>query len=143
MSWPLYRGEDIGGLLPQREPFLMVDVLYGCTIAGCCTGYGIRRDDIFCDGMLFSAEGIIEHIAQSGSLLLGYNAVEKGLQAPLGYIGEIKKFSLVQHPRSGQSLSTHVNVDKELDGIYLMSAETMVKNASIAQCRMKLSLVRS
>jgi hypothetical protein len=140
MSWPLYQGEDILELLPQREPFLMVDVLYGSTVAECRTGFNICPGNIFCDGTIFSAEGVIEHMAQSCSVLLGYNAVGNSSPVPVGYIGEIKQFRLYLHPRCGQSLSTSVSMDKELGGIRLMSARTRVKNCLIGECRMKLSV---
>ena len=140
MSWPLYLGEEIKELLPQREPFLMVDVLYDCSSTECRTGMNIYPDNIFCDGGIFTAEGVMEHMAQSGSVLLGCNAVHSGVQAPAGYIGEIRKFRMARHPHTYQALSTCVTIGKEVNGIYLISVKTKVKNDPVAECQMKLSV---
>ena len=132
---------DIRELIPQRPPILLVDGLEsveGDTAVGTLT---VRADNCFTDedGLLAEA-GVVEHIAQSASALAGYKAVEAGATPPVGYIGEVKKFSLHRLPRVGETLHTTVNFGMEVAGVTLLSAETRIGEEMIAATQMKISM---
>lgn len=140
MSEVICRGDELLELLPQREPILLVDTLYKCDEQGCQTGLHIREDNMFCIEGSLCAEGIIEHMAQSASVHLGYRSIRKGEPVRIGYIGEVRDFRLTADPRAGDTLETFVQVLSEVMGITLISAETFCGEVPVAMCRMKIAV---
>ena len=58
----------------------------------------------------------------------------------MGYIGEVKKFSLHRLPRVGETLRTTVRFGMEVEGVTLLSAETRSGEELIATTQMKISM---
>ncbi|MBP5365225.1 MAG: beta-hydroxyacyl-ACP dehydratase [Bacteroidales bacterium] len=142
MDKPLYKGEEIKKLLNQRAPILMVDTLYEVSDNGATTGLTIEADNFFnLDGQ-FTEPGLIEHMAQSASAFVGYNAIKSNSSAaPVGYIGEIKNFKLAGRlPKAGDKLLTTVTVQSVVMNITLFTAETKTGDTTVASCQMKLSV---
>ncbi|MDR3251933.1 MAG: hydroxymyristoyl-ACP dehydratase [Tannerella sp.] len=130
--------EDIRDLIPQRAPMIMIDAFYGATESDADTGLTVSGDNLFCDGGRFTEPGLIEHIAQSASAFAGYNARAKNEPAPLGMIGEVKKFRINFLPAVGDELRTHIHILSEILGVSLLAAETIVNGEIAARCNMKI-----
>jgi len=132
------KGEGIKELIPQRDPMIMVDTFYGATDSEADTGLRITDDNLFCSDGSFSEPGLVEHIAQSASAFAGYQARVKNKPAPVGYIGEVKKFRINFLPHTGDELRTHIRIISEVLGVSLLTAETRVGEEVAAQCQMKI-----
>lgn len=133
---------DIRELIPQRPPILLVDGLESVEGDSAVSTLTVRADNCFTDedGLLAEA-GVVEHIAQSASALAGLKAVAAGAtEPPVGYIGEVKKFSLHRLPRVGEVLRTTVSFGTEVAGVTLLSAETCIGEETIASTQMKISM---
>ena len=135
---PLYQGERIKELIPQRFPIMMVDTLYEADETDCMTGLTISADNMFCQEGLFIEPGMIEHIAQSASAFAGVKAKMKNEPTPVGYIGEVKKFKLVSTPKAGDVLTTSIHTVSEVQNVSLIKAETKVGDCVVASCQMKI-----
>ncbi len=135
---PLYQGERIKELIPQRFPIMMVDTLYEADETDCMTGLTISADNMFCQEGLFIEPGMIEHIAQSASAFAGVKAKMKNEPTPVGYIGEVKKFKLVSKPKTGDVLTTSIHTVSEVQNVSLIKAETKVGDCVVASCQMKI-----
>ncbi|MBR4326238.1 MAG: hydroxymyristoyl-ACP dehydratase [Bacteroidales bacterium] len=135
----MYSGDQIKTFIPQREPMLMVDKLFACDEANVETGLTVSPANIFVyDGGLFSEAGVIEHIAQSAALFAGYNDWINHRPIVLGYIAEIKKFSLAAPAHVGDSLVSRLSVVSQAMNITLMNAVTTINNQTVATCKMKI-----
>ena len=135
----MYSGDQIKTFIPQREPMLMVDKLFACDEANVETGLTVSPANIFVyDGGLFSEAGVIEHIAQSAALFAGYNDWINHRPIVLGYIAEIKKFSLEAPAHVGDSLVSRLSVVSQAMNITLMNAVTTINNQTVATCKMKI-----
>ncbi len=134
----MYSGEEIKTFIPQREPMLMVDTLYACDEASVETGLTIAADNLFVDGKLFSESGMIEHIAQSAATFAGYNDWINKRPIVLGYIAEIKKFSLKAPAHVGDMLRTSLTVQSQAMNITLMNAVTTIGGVEAAVCKIKI-----
>ncbi len=131
---------SIEQLIPQREPILMVDDLLkadGEQATACLT---VRRGNIFlADDGTMEESGIIEHMAQSASAFAGYKAFSKGgTEAPVGYIGEVRKFKCLRRPNVGEKLYTTIILGPEVNGVTLLTATTCVEEEKIAETQMKI-----
>lgn len=135
---PLYQGEQIKELIPQRFPIMMVGTLYEADESDCLSGLTISQDNMFCVDGEFIEPGLIEHIAQSASAHAGVKAKLKNEPTPVGYIGEVKKFKLVSKPKAGAKLLTSIHVVSEVQNVSLIKAETKVDGEVVASCQMKI-----
>ncbi len=136
---PLYKGEGIKELIPQRAPIMMVDTFYKADETDCETGLTVLSDNIFCENGEFLEPGMIEHVAQSASAHAGYKEKLKGTEVPpVGYIGEIKKFKLLRRPKVGEEMRTFIHTVSEVMNVSLIRTETKVGEESIATCQMKI-----
>ena len=128
---PLFEGEGIKELIPQRAPIMMVDTFYDADEVECNFFIG--------DDGMFSEPGLIEHIAQSASAFAGYKEKLKNAEKPpVGYIGEIKKFKLIRRPKVGERVLTHIKTVSEIMNVSLIKTEAKVNDETIATCQMKI-----
>ena len=120
---PLFSGERIYELIPQRPPIVMVDALYRYDREGAETGLDVLTDNIFVEDGKFTAPGLIEHVAQSAAVFAGYRAFVRGLTPETGYIAEVKKFRIFRMPEVGERLYTVLRLLGSAAGMSLFSAE--------------------
>lgn len=128
----------ISELIPQRHPIVMVDKLCSASVEGATTSLFFGGDNMFCHNGHIAEAGIIEHMAQSASAMAGYNCKVAGKPAPVGFIGEVKKFTVIFLPEVGSTLNTTVKVVSEAMGITLINAVTCVAGQTAATCQMKI-----
>ena len=88
-------------LIPQRPPFVMVDRLYSSDDVNTKTGFYISDSNILTKGGFFTEPGIIENIAQTAAVRVGYYFYRLGKPAPPGYIGAIKALKIYSLPKVG------------------------------------------
>lgn len=138
MTDPIFVNDQIKMFLPQREPILMVDKLYEADHVHALTGLTISVDNMFVQEGLFIESGLIEHAAQSASVLVGYEAYKNKQKAPVGYIGEVKKCHIISRPKVGDELLTSIDIISEVDGLSLVRAQISVNSAPVFDCQIKI-----
>lgn len=133
---------DIRELIPQRDPICMVDRLLRVEGDVAETCFTVRADNFFLDDDGLLAEtGVMEHIAQSASAYAGWRARQRGAQtAPLGFIGEVKKYRCYRRPAVDEELQTTITLLTEFDGILVIGAETRVADDVVAETQMKVAM---
>lgn len=134
---------DIRQLIPQRQPIMMVDELVDADEQSAVCRLTVRQDNFFLqsDGTL-AETGIIEHMAQTASAHAGFLALQRGStdEAPIGYIAEVKNFSLLSQPRQGDTLTTTVRTLLQAGNVTAVSAETNAEDRPIATTQLKIAL---
>jgi len=134
----LFTGEQILSLIPQRKPMVMLDTFFEGNDTEAHTGLTVQADNLFCVNGLFTEPGLIEFIAQSASALAGYKAYRRQVTAPVGFIGEVKKFRVFRLPAIGELLRTSVYVLSEVLQISILTAEVKSGDETIARGQMKI-----
>lgn len=132
--------DNILALIPQRAPIVMVDEFVGIEDNVSRTRFAVYNENIFVDDDSLSECGLIEHIAQSAAARVGYIFTSNNKPIPLGYIGSVNDFKLIENPRVGQTIETTIEVIQEVFGITLIAAKCSVEGEEIASCRMKIFL---
>lgn len=127
-------------MIPQKAPFVMVDKLLHFEDKKVIAGLTISEENIFTQNNKFTAPGLIEHMAQTVALYTGYQFFLKEEDAPVGYIGAIKKAEIIELPSVGNELKTTVNVLHDIMGVTLVTAETECNGKVIASSEMKTVL---
>ena len=135
----LYEAEEVLRLIPQREPVVMVSSLIDAGDNVCHTTLNVTADNYFVeDDGLMAETGLIEHIAQSASAFAGHKYLQQSLPAPIGYIGEVRKFHCYRRPAVGDELRTEIVFEAEAAGVTLMSGTTVCNGETVAETKMKI-----
>ncbi len=132
--------DEILEFIPQRAPIVMVDAFFGVEDNISATGLTVKSDNIFCEQGVLSECGVIEHIAQSAAMRMGYIYKSAGKEVPIGFIGSVNKFRIYLQPRVAERLMTQIKVEQELLNITLISARVEIEERLVAECTMKIFL---
>ena len=137
----LLKDIDIHELLPQREPFVMVDALTLMSERQTATRFLIRSENIFVEAGRLDAVALAENMAQTCSARLGYvnkYILRRAIQ--IGYIGAIRNMKISRTPYVGDVLETTIDMIEEVMGMTLVRAVTCVDGQEIASAEMKIAL---
>lgn len=134
--------DKVKKLIPQKEPFVMVDELLTYTEDNLKSRFRVASNNIFVEDNYFVESGIIEHMAQSVALHTGYQFFLKNKPAPTGYIGSIKNVIINRLPKTGESLETTINIIQEFMGVTLVDIDVFCKDELIAKSQMKTVLAK-
>lgn len=132
---------DIHELLPQKEPFVMVDTLTHFDRSLTVTETKVRAENIFVDDGRFSSSGLMENIAQTCAARIGYvnkYILKKGIQ--LGFIGAVRDFEVYYLPVIGDTLTTYVYAKEEIFGMTLAEAIVKCGDKAIVKTEMKIAV---
>ena len=140
MVLPITNKNEILTLIPQRNPIVLVDVLWESTPTTGVTGLTITSNNLFVQQETFLESGLIEHIAQSIALHKGYYYYLNEKPAPMGYIGAIKNIEIQSLPKVGDVLKTYITILQEFMDVTLVTMQTFIGDTLIAQGEMKTVL---
>jgi 3-hydroxymyristoyl/3-hydroxydecanoyl-(acyl carrier protein) dehydratase len=147
---------SIKDLIPQKEPFVMVEKLLFCDTKKTRTLLSIKNDNIFMtpyhcgnvtpqssekndDTLVFSQSGIIENVAQTCAACLGY--LNRNQPVKIGMIGSINDFEFSENfAKVGDTIFTEITVETEIGNIILLNATVLCKNKNLATGKMKVVL---
>lgn len=140
----MIKGEEILNYIPQRTPIVMIDTFFGFEDQDTSsTALTIAEDNLFVDKTTkkFQDSGIIEHIAQSCAMHVGYESVTRGEGIPLGFIGSVNKLTVNRLPVAGETLNTSIHFELRMGNIIQAGTEVHIGDEKIAECKMKLAIV--
>lgn len=131
---------DVLTLLPQREPFVMIDHLTHCDQVRTTTTLEVREDNLFMEGDQLNPCAVVENIAQTCAARMGYlNKYVFREKVKLGFIGGIKNFCLQRPVVLGETLTTTIEVIEEVMQMILVNACVRVGDETIATAEMKIA----
>ena len=136
------KGEDIKRLIPQREPFMMMDEIEASDGTHAVTALTVLKENYFIlyDGTM-AETGLIEHIAQSCSALMGLQALEQenpGENPPVGLIGEVKRFECQCRPKIGEKVTTSIEFGFTFGNVTMATGESRIGDETIAKAQLKI-----
>ncbi len=132
---------SVGGILPQREPFVFVDWLERYDDRETVTSFTVPAGHLLVEDGHLTAAGILENMAQSSAVRIGY-LCKYILHVPvrIGYIGAIRKFRVHRLPAVGETLSTTIILREDVFGISLTDAVVRIGEEIIAEASLKTTL---
>ncbi len=132
---------DIHTLLPQQEPFIMVGELTHYDDTQVKTRMNITDDNVFTFNGQFATAGMIENIAQTSAVRIGYvnkYIFKKSIQ--IGVIAAVRNLKVLGHPHTGSVIDTTVTVMAEVMGTTLAEAKIEENGKVLATSQVKLSV---
>lgn len=137
----ILRKIDIHELLPQQDPFVMVDHLIFFDETRTVTELTIKNDNLFCEDGELTASGLIENVAQTCAARIGYvnkYILQKGIQ--IGFIGAIRNFDILKLPSVGETITTTVDVEEEVFNMTLATASVKCGEQVIVNTSIKIAI---
>jgi predicted hotdog family 3-hydroxylacyl-ACP dehydratase len=132
---------DVHELLPQQEPFVMIGRLTCLDEVRTITETTIAHDNIFVDDGRFSASGLIENVAQTCAVRIGFvnkYLLNNGIQ--IGVIGAVRKLVINGLPAAGQTILTTVDIISEVFGMTLAKATVTCDGEELLTTEIKISV---
>jgi predicted hotdog family 3-hydroxylacyl-ACP dehydratase len=130
--------EDIIPLIPQKPPFVMVGKLLLVDEIITRSSFLVNSDNVFVKDNLFQEAGLLENIAQTAALRVGYLAKTENKPVTTGYIGAVKDFEVFSLPKVGDELLTEVIIENQIFDVTLFSGKVWLNERLLAQCEMKV-----
>jgi predicted hotdog family 3-hydroxylacyl-ACP dehydratase len=135
---PIKNYKYIRGLIPQKEPIIMVDSLLYFDDGKVISGFKIKNNNIFLNKNVLSESGLIENMAQTVALYTGYKYRN---EAPkIGFIGAIRNLIIYELPKLNDIITTEINILHDIMGIVLIKGITKNNNKIIMEARLKTAL---
>lgn len=134
----IIKGDDIKQLIPQRDPFMMVDEFEQQDENTAQTVLTVSRGNYFLlpDSMM-SPTGLIEHIAQSCSALAA-SRKEHTDTVPVGMIAEVKNFCCHRRPQLNEQLTTTVMFGFSFGSMTLAHGISKIGEETVAEVDLKI-----
>lgn len=132
--------EDILKLIPQRDPFVLIDGLMEHQEEFSITSFEIKSDHYLVENNRLSPSGVIENIAQSVAARAGYHYFKLNKPAPVGFIGAVSKFELNACPEVASEINTKITPISSFGPIQLVKGEVFLNDKIIASCELKIAV---
>ena len=132
---------DVHELLPQQEPFVMINRLVQFDSVRTVSETDIVASNIFVENGRFSPSGMIENIAQTCAARIGYvnkYIMKEGIK--IGFIGAVRNMDIIDTPRVGDMITTIVDVKEEVFGMTLATAMIKCNDEIIATTEIKIAI---
>jgi len=136
---PLKNYKTIKGLIPQDEPIVMVDSLIYFDNKKAISELTIKKNNIFLNNNILSESGLIENMAQTIALYIGYKNINE-LEPRIGFIGAIKDLIIYRLPKLDNVIITEINILHDIMGVVLVNGITKNNNKIIMEAEFKTAL---
>jgi len=133
-------GKTILQFIPQRAPMVMVERLHKAEGGQTIGSLEIKSENIFCKDGFLQEPGLIENIAQTAAVGVGFEYRNEDKDVPTGYIGAVQKLTIHKLPELGKIIYTEVNVEHKVFNTTLINGKIMCNDELIADCSMKIFL---
>ncbi len=132
--------KDILNFIPQRPPMVMVEKLHKAEGGQTIGSFEIKEENIFCKDGYLQEPGLIENIAQTAAVGVGFEYRNEDKDVPTGYIGAVQKLTIQKLPEIGKSIITEINVEHKVFNTTLINGKITCDDELIADCTMKIFL---
>lgn len=146
LTQPITEKAFIKRMIPQEDPFVMVDSLFYCDETKAVSGLLVSEENILITKTGLSEAGLIENMAQSVALQGGYSAFINGEEGKpeKGFLGAIKTLEIFELPPINTRVQTTIIVNHDIMGVKL--SDIVVKNEAgkiLATATMKTATITS
>lgn len=129
---------NITDFIPQREPIVMVHSLIEASDTHAVTQFAVEKDNVFVSENQLAEPGLIENIAQTAAVHVGYQCTQKGQPIPIGYIASIKDLKIAGLPPAGSTITTSVRITNKVLDLTVALGEVVHEGQVLCSCEMRI-----
>ena len=130
--------DNITSLIPQRDPIVMIDNLLEASDTHAVTEFSIAEDNVFISDGSLAEPGMIENIAQTAAVHIGYQCSQKGLPIPIGYIAAIRNLKIFNLPAAGRTVKTTVRITNKVLELTVAEGKVELDGETLCSCEMRI-----
>ncbi|HKZ38658.1 MAG TPA: hypothetical protein VJ184_13450 [Chryseolinea sp.] len=130
--------DDITKYIPQRHPVVMVHELVEADDDHAVTQLTIEPDNIFVSREYFSEPGLVENIAQTAAMHVGYQCSLKNIPIPIGYIAAVKDLKIQTLPKQNSRITTSVKITNKVLDITVVEGRVEQEGNLLCSCEMRI-----
>ncbi len=129
---------DILQYIPQRNPIVMVHELLDANDDHIVTQLAIEPDNVFLASGYFAEPGMVENIAQTAAVHVGYQCTLKKLPIPIGFIAAVKDLKIKALPKENSTITTSVKVVNKVLDITVVHGKVEQDGELLCSCEMRI-----
>ncbi len=130
--------KDITKYIPQRDPIIMVHELVEADDDHAVTNLVIEPDNVFVSNKYFREPGLVENIAQTAAMHVGYQCSLKNIPIPIGYIAAVKDLKIFSLPRHNTRIATSVKVTNKVLDVTVVEGKVEQEGNLLCSCEMRI-----
>ena len=130
--------DDITKYIPQRNPIVMVHALIEADDSHAVTELCIEPDNIFVSNEFFAEPGLVENIAQTAAMHVGYQCSLKNIPIPIGYIAAVKDLKIQALPKQNTRITTSVRVTNKVLDVTVVEGRVEQEGNLLCSCEMRI-----
>jgi 3-hydroxyacyl-[acyl-carrier-protein] dehydratase len=130
--------DDITKYIPQRHPIVMVHALVEADDNHAVTALDIEPDNIFVSNEFFAEPGLVENIAQTAAMHVGYQCSLKNIPIPIGYIAAVKDLKIQALPKQNTRITTSVRVTNKVLDVTVVEGRVEQEGNLLCSCEMRI-----
>ena len=134
----LAQRSDIIQFIPQRDPIVMVHNLVEASDDHAVTQLAIDSDNIFVYNGLLAEPGLVENIAQTAAVHVGYQCAQKNIPIPIGYIAAVKNLTVNALPPQHSTITTTVAIVNKVLDITVVEGKVEQNGQVLCACEMRI-----
>jgi predicted hotdog family 3-hydroxylacyl-ACP dehydratase len=134
----LISGNDILEFIPQRPPVVMIDKLLYAGTDKTISGLLVNENNIFFNAGFLSESGLVENIAQTAAVGMGYLSKQGNKKVPIGFIASIKDLKIHLLPAAGDEITTEVVVTNQVMEVSILKGIVYRNGELLAECEMRI-----
>lgn len=129
---------DIIRFIPQRDPIIMVHNLIEASDDHAITQLYVSEDNVFASDGFMAEPGLIENIAQTAAVHVGFSCMQKGVPIPIGYIASIRNLRVHRVPELNSMLTTTVRITNKVLDVTVAVGEVTLNEEVLCSCEMRI-----
>jgi predicted hotdog family 3-hydroxylacyl-ACP dehydratase len=130
--------DDIKKYIPQRDPIVMVHELVEADDDHAVTNLMIESDNVFVSNEYFKEPGLVENIAQTAAMHVGYQCASKNIPIPIGYIAAVKDLKIFSLPRQNTRIATSVKITNKVLDVTVVQGKVEQDGNLLCSCEMRI-----
>jgi len=139
LTAPLVEGKErIVKYLPQRDPFVMVESLWLNNETTTVTSLTLTDSNCLTENGFFTESGLLENMAQTAAVRVGYGFTERGLDVPVGFITAIKDLKVHAYPKLGEVIYTEAEHVNDVMNFSIVKGRVYVNQLLMAEAEVRV-----
>jgi len=130
--------DEITKYIPQRFPIVMIHQLIEASNSHAVTQLLIQPENIFVWKGFFTEPGLVENIAQTAAVHVGFQCVQQNLPIPIGYIASIKNLIIHSLPKQEVTLTTSVKITNKVMDVTVAEGRVEADGVLLCSCEMRI-----
>jgi hypothetical protein len=98
----------------------------------------IEPDNVFVSNEYFREPGLVENIAQTAAMHVGYQCALKNIPIPIGYIAAVKDLKIFSLPRHNTRISTSVKITNKVLDVTVVEGKVEQEGNLLCSCEMRI-----